>query len=57
VLYSKILDDGTLGPWEVTASLLVPRYRHAGVLANGKLFVLGGAEAATSVEQSTQGSM
>lgn len=55
VRYSRIGDDGTLGTWEGSEPLLMPRYRHSGVLANGHLFVAGGALAATSVEHSSQG--
>ncbi len=54
VLHSRIGEDGTLGPWEANEPLLLPRMRHAGVLANGRLFVLGGATAPTSVERSSQ---
>jgi N-acetylneuraminic acid mutarotase len=54
VLYSEIAGDGTIGPWQPTEPLLLPRYRHAGVLANGNLFVLGGATTTTSVEHSSQ---
>jgi len=54
VLHSRIGDDGALGPWEPNEPLLMPRMRHAAVLANGNAFVLGGATSATSVEQSTQ---
>lgn len=55
IRYSRIGADGTLGPWESSEPLLMPRFRHTGVLANGHLFVAGGALAATSVEHSSQG--
>jgi N-acetylneuraminic acid mutarotase len=54
VLHSLIGSDGTLGPWEVNEPLLVSHFRHSAAMANGLLFVLGGATSPTNVERSSQ---
>src|SRR5580692_920764 len=43
VFYSKVYNDGTIGSWNVTTSLPVAVYEHAGIAANGFVYVLGGA--------------
>ena len=42
VFYAKVFSDGTIGVWHSATSLPEPVLNHAGVAANGYLYVLGG---------------
>jgi len=49
VQYSKILSDGTLGPWKNTTSFTAGRASHSSVVHNGYLYLLGGWDGANGL--------
>ena len=52
---APLLEDGSLGPFEaVTSSLQAPRARHATLVIDDELLVLGGTTAANYVEASVE---
>jgi hypothetical protein len=40
---AQILPDGSLGPWQLSGNLAVPRYQSAAVVVGGYLYLLGGS--------------